>query len=88
MANKQRYYPQVKDVESANVAIHQLHDHVYDLRSQLDEHKATIDKMQKEKATLNSGVNTQIGGLNVSGSPTANGQKLVWNAGTGQLEWQ
>ena len=92
MANQDRFYRKVGNLEEAQTAIHELTDHTYELRQQMsemkDRHEKAVNGMHVQLAALGKGINSQICGLNVSGSPTANGQKLTWNAATGQLEWQ
>jgi hypothetical protein len=50
MANKQRYYPHVEGDESVQRAIRELHDHVYDLRDELDAHRNTIAQMKGQQS--------------------------------------
>jgi hypothetical protein len=87
MANENRFYRKVNTLEDAELAIRELTDHTYDLRKQIDGHKKTIDQMQKQTSALGTALNTQINGLNVKAVPPTNGQTLVWNAATGQVEW-
>ena len=87
MANEQRFYRKVSSVEEAQTAIHELTDHVYDLRGQVDDHKRTIEQMKSSQYESVKEFNTKINGLFIKGIPPANGQKLTWNAATGQIEW-
>ena len=91
MANEQRFYRHVENLDDAKTAIRELTDHSYDLREQMDEmraqHKSAIDGVQVQMKKLGSALNSQINGLNVKGVPPANGQTLKWNASTGQIEW-
>lgn len=94
-----RFYPQRKDFASHQQwdALRRAWDEIYKLQDamtdQVRRHEARMPRGgAAAKGTnpnaLGSGLNTQVAGMNVSGSPTANGQTLKWNSATGQLEWQ
>lgn len=91
MANERRYYRQVSTIEEAHLAIKELTDHTYDLRSQIaemkDSHAKAMNGMQKQVSQLGTALNSQVNGLNVKAVPPTNGQVLKYNSATGQIEW-
>ena len=101
MPNQQRFYPEVKSLDDAKVAIHQLHDHVYTLRDTIDGHERTIaDLHGKLKAQAGAsasagaakhGFTGDIQGIKVKAvtDPLSlkNGWSLKYNAATGELEF-
>lgn len=89
MANTDsKYYPSRSDYQS-----HQqwqdmvnLHTQVYGLQDAAKT-PAPAPTQAKEPPAPQGPTNSTVVGLPVSGSPTANGQKLTWNSTTNQLEW-
>ena len=84
---KTRYFPNEKDFSS----FEQFDAHRQTLTQQyaLEDRVSALEKPPSAdgKAVASSSPTSTISGLQVSGSPTANGQSLKWNASTGQIEW-
>ena len=88
-----RWYPKREHFQSHEQwnAHREAFNKIYQLQDQLDRrHKELDGKISSlGKAQMPNGPsNTKIQGLNVGGTPPQNGQKLTYNAATGQIEWQ
>lgn len=93
MPNPQRFYRDVKSLEDAKTAIHELTDHAYNMREQLEGHKKTIAELHgKIKAQNGKKAFTgDIQGIKVKAVTDMlslkNGWSLKYNAATGELEF-
>lgn len=87
----ERWYPDRGSFQSHaewNAHRHTL-DMLYDLRDRVEKAQRVGPSGKPTSApSLQSGVNSQISGYNVSGSPTGAAQVPTYNAQTGQIEWQ
>jgi hypothetical protein len=88
-----RYYPSKQKTGDLHDDFRMLYDHVYSLQAshaalqgQLADMTDKHDKLSKQVA--NGPSTTKIAGLYVKGVVPTNGQKLTYNATTGQIEWQ
>lgn len=89
-----RWYPSRGDfkTEAEFNAHRQAFDRIYALEDRLSR-IAGVSGAEGGKGSfpansLGSPLNSQVSGLNISGSPTADGQKLTWDAASGQLVWK
>jgi hypothetical protein len=97
LPNPQRFYREVRSLDDAKTAIHELTDHTYDLREQVAGHERTIaDLHGKLKAQAGASAAKQaftgdIQGIKVKAvtDPLSlkNGWTLKYNAATGELEF-
>ena len=95
MANPQRFYRNVGNLDEAKTAIHELTDHTYELREQMsamkDDHAKAMDGVQKQISSLNSGLNSQVAGISVKSvtdsASLKNGYTIRYNSATGQFEF-
>jgi len=87
-----RYYPSPTKTGPLHDDFRLLFDHVYKLQDQLRDSHSKMAALQSKHDTLKQQVDngpstTKIQGLNVKGVPPTNGQKLTYNAATGDIEW-
>ena len=95
MPSERRFYRQVGSVEEAQTAIHELTDHTYELRRQMEEmrgqHAEAMAGMKKQVAKLGDLLNTQVAGINVKATTDAlslqNGYTIRFNSATGEFEF-
>lgn len=95
MANN-RWYPSPSESGSHDAwNIHtQILNHVYATQDRLDKlgaqakGEAAAPSAAPPATSPGSPSHTQIAGLTVAGTVPQNGQKLTYNASTGQIEWQ
>ena len=88
-----RHYPSRQITGPLHDDFRILYDHVYSLTDKLAETQKQLAEAKKSHADLSRQVangpsTTKIAGLNVQGVVPQNGQKLTYNAATGQIEWQ
>lgn len=86
-----RHYPSRQKAGDLHDDFRILYDHVYEMRDQLKAAHGRIAELER-KGTASGGdagspAATKIGGLYVKASVPANGQKLTYNAASGQIEW-
>lgn len=87
-----RYYPSPSKTGDLHNDFRLLFDHVYRLQDQLTDAHGRLAEMTKRHDALTQRVasgpsTTKIMGLNVKGTVPTNGQKLTYNAATGDLEF-
>jgi hypothetical protein len=87
-AQQNRYYPSKQKTGDLHDDFRLLFDHVYKLQDRM----AAMTKAQGAAAPAGEDQGgpstTKIAGLYVKGVVPQNGQKLTYNATTGQIEWQ
>lgn len=87
--NVQRWYPHFED-HATHEAFRQAFDHIYALQDKMQQQQAAAGPPQGASTGDSAGgpSTTKIAGLRVHAVPPTNGQKLTFNAATGEIEWQ
>jgi hypothetical protein len=92
-AQQNDYYPSKFKTGDLHDDFRRLYDHVYQQRRTNDDLRKRLEAMESKHGKLaedvaNGPSTTKIAGLFVKGTVPTNGQKLTYNATTGQIEWQ
>lgn len=84
------YYPSKAKTKDLHDDFRLLFSHVYKLQRQVADLHGKLAATQPPSSQSNLGgpSTTKIAGLNVHATPPQNGQKLTYNAATGEIEWQ
>lgn len=86
-ANVDRWYPHFDD-HPTREAFRVAFDHIYALHDKMQAETAGGSEKATKEPDPGGPSTTKIGGLYVTATPPANGQKLTYNSATGQIEWQ
>jgi hypothetical protein len=87
------YYPSKLKTGELDNEWRMVFDHIYGQQRKNAELEGRLTEMTKKHSDLQQQVangpsTTKIQGLTVKGVQPTNGQKLTYNASTGEIEWQ